>query len=67
MKHTKKIIALFLAMLMVLSLAACGSKGGDTTPEAPANDGQKYTSRIGHSDTTQNLIHISLEIGRAHV
>ncbi|MBQ2324557.1 MAG: TRAP transporter substrate-binding protein DctP, partial [Oscillospiraceae bacterium] len=61
MKHTKKIIALILAMLMVLSLAACGSKGGDTTPEAPANDGQKYTIRIGHSDTTQNLIHISLE------
>jgi len=38
------------------------STGSDaaSTP-APANDGQKYTIRIGHSDTTANLIHINLE------
>ena len=56
---------MLLALVMVLALAACG---GGTTPAtdggstaAPANDGQKYTIRIGHSDTTANLIHINLE------
>ena len=38
------------------------SSGSSSAPAAaPANDGQKYTIRIGHSDTTANLIHISLE------
>ena len=68
MKITKKLIALALAALMVLGMAACGggSSSGTTgttggADAAPANNGQKYTIRIGHSDTTANLIHISLE------
>ena len=75
-KITKRLAALGLAMLMVLGMAACGNNSssantgastGSTstanTSTAPANtnDGQKYTIRIGHSDTTANLIHISLE------
>ena len=50
----KKLIALLLAVVMVFALAACG---GSTASKA--ND--KITINIGHSDTTQNLIHISLE------
>ena len=61
MKNVKKLTALFLALVMVLALAACGSKSSESTTAAPANDGQKYSIRIGHSDTTANLIHISLE------
>ena len=71
----KRIFALLLAAMMVLSLAACGGSGASSTADsgsgssassgdsaaAPANNGQKYTIRIGHSDTTANLIHINLE------
>ena len=77
MKNVKKLTALLLALVMVLALAACGggnsssagssssgssaSSDSGSAPAAPANDGQKYTIRIGHSDTTANLIHINLE------
>ena len=63
----KKLIALLLAAVMVFALCACGSSStaapasSGTTTEAPANDGKAITINIGHSDTTQNLIHISLE------
>ena len=75
-KITKRLAALGLAMLMVLGMAACGnnsssantgastgstSTANTSTTPANTNDGQKYTIRIGHSDTTANLIHISLE------
>ncbi len=58
MKNIKKLTALLLALVMVLALAACG---GSSSTAAPANNGQKYTIRIGHSDTTANLIHVNLE------
>ena len=48
----KKLVALLLALVMVFALCACGNN---------SKDNQNYTIRIGHSDTTQNLIHISLE------
>ena len=69
-KTMKKLAALALAMMMVLGMAACGgnnsaapgtSAPGNSGTPAPANTGEKYTIRIGHSDTTANLIHISLE------
>lgn len=50
----KKLVALLLALVMVFALCACGNN-------ATSNDNQTYTISIGHSDTTQNLIHISLE------
>ena len=56
MKHSKQILALALALLMILSLTACGGSSGSS-----ASSEEKYVIRIGHSDTTQNLIHISLE------
>ena len=74
-KTIRKLAAALMAAVMVLGLAACGgsssgssgaaspdsSSTGGTAAAAPANNGQKYTIRIGHSDTTANLIHISLE------
>ena len=48
----KKLIALLLALVMVFALCACGNSG---------KAADSYTIRIGHSDTTSNLIHISLE------
>ena len=46
----KKILALVLAMAMVFALAGVAFAADKT-----------YTIRIGHSDTTTNLIHVSLE------
>ena len=46
----KKLLALLLAVAMVLSLAACGGNGGDTTTKAPATEGEKKTE--GEKDTT---------------
>ena len=70
-KTIQKLAALMLALMMVLGMTACGGSSGSgnsggntsggTAAAAPANSGQKYTIRIGHSDTTANLIHISLE------
>ena len=71
-KIMKRLAVLALALVTVLSVTACGggsggSGGGASAPgsgggtSAPENTGEKYTSRIGHSDTTANLIHISLE------
>lgn len=74
-KVMKRLAILALALVMVLGMAACGGgssgggtsgtsepSGGDTSgTSAPENTGEKYTIRIGHSDTTANLIHISLE------
>lgn len=66
-KTMKKLAALALAMMMLLGMTACGGSNGsngsngNSGTSAPANNGQSYTIRIGHSDTTANLIHISLE------
>ncbi len=46
----KKLLALLLAVAMVLSLAACGGNGGDTSTKAPATEGEKKTE--GEKDTT---------------
>lgn len=72
MKNVKKFAALLLALIMVLSLVACGgssssssssssSDSAEDTDAAVENTGESYTIRIGHSDTTSNLIHINLE------
>ena len=52
----KKIIALLLALVLCFGLVACGggSDSGDTDKQ------EVITIQIGHSDTTENLIHKSL-------
>jgi len=69
MKNVKKFAALLLALIMVLSLVACGGSSSSSSSEestegtdaAVENTGETYTIRIGHSDTTSNLIHVNLE------
>lgn len=76
MKNIKKIAALFLVLTMVLSFVACSPASTESAPAPEAaesteaaeaaepaveNAGETYTIRIGHSDTTANLIHINLE------
>ena len=70
----KRIIATLLTAVMAISLMACGggsssastsSGAGDTAASGGAADAgsgnAEYTIKIGHSDTTTNLIHVSLE------
>ena len=61
----KKLLALLMMAVLVFSLAACG--GGGDSGSADSGDGegfaggQTFTVKIGHSDTTTNLINVSLE------
>ena len=61
MKKRYKALAVMLAFLMALSLSltACGSQGSGSgdSPEGAA----EYIIRLGHSDTEDNLINISLQ------
>lgn len=59
----KRFFATILALVMVMALCACGSKNEApaATPDSGAPAVPEYTIKIGHSDTTANLIHISLE------
>ena len=69
----KRIIATLLTAVMAISLMACGggssasssSGSGDAAASGGAADAgsgnAEYTIKIGHSDTTTNLIHVSLE------
>ena len=61
----KKLLALLMMAVLAFSLAACG--GGGDSGSADSGDGegfaggQTFTVKIGHSDTTTNLINVSLE------
>ncbi len=73
----KKLTALVLALAMALSLAACGggsknnpssgssastgSGAGAGTSSTQKYDKPEFTLKLGHSDTTSNLIHVSLQ------
>ncbi len=70
----KKLTALVLALSMALTLAACGGGGKDQTGGTAASgsassgasstqtyDKPEFTLKLGHSDTTSNLLHVSLE------
>ena len=48
----KKLIALLLALLMVLSLAACASGSKDTKDDAAANDDSANTADADKTDDT---------------
>lgn len=73
----KRMIVLILSLIMLVPLAACaeGSSADEsesdvsgTTAEKTADEAaDTYTLRIGHSDTTTNLLHIYLEKFKADV
>lgn len=79
----KKLFSVLLVAAMTLSLVACGggssssgssseSAGGDAAATAEGGDAagggyDEVTIKIGHSDTTENLIHKSLENFAAYV
>jgi tripartite ATP-independent transporter DctP family solute receptor len=60
MKKKVKVLAVMLAIIMALSLslAACGSKSGTGTS---SDASVEYVIRLGHSDTEDNLLNVSLE------
>lgn len=72
----KKLLAFMMTAMLAFSLAACGggsgsggsgsggSGGGDSSEFA---GGQRFAIKIGHSDTTENLIHKSLENFKTYV
>ena len=74
----RRIFAILMAVTM-LTLTACGGGGNNTnggtagggTASSGAGGGgtvaTEYTIKIGHSDTTSNLIHVSLENFAAYV
>ena len=57
--------------VLAMSLAACGGgSSSDSGSEEASNEfagGQTFQIKIGHSDTTSNLIHVSLENFKAYV
>jgi len=62
----KKFLALLMMAVLVFALAACGggSDSGSAEGSGDSNEfagGQTFTIKIGHSDTTTNLINVSLE------
>ena len=75
----KRILATVLTAVMALSLMACGggSSSGASSSSGSADAGAasqsggsgnaEVTIKIGHSDTTTNLIHVSLENFAAYV
>ena len=66
----KKLLALMMVAILALSLAACGggsSESADSSESGEFAGGQTFTIKIGHSDTTTNLIHVSLENFKAYV
>ena len=66
----KKLLAMLMACMMVFVLAACGGSGDSGSSEGESSEfagGQTFTIKIGHSDTTTNLINVSLENFAAYV
>lgn len=65
----KKLIALLMALVMVLGLCACGSSqsAAPAAGDAAASGDKVYNIKLGHSDTVDNLIHVSLLNFKAYV
>ncbi len=66
----KKFFAILMVAVLALSLAACGGGGGSDSSSGDSNEfagGKTFTIKIGHSDTTTNLINVSLENFAAYV
>ena len=56
MKNVKKILAGVMALLMIASLAACGTAGTDNTTTAAQSGGQKYTLTIWGAQEDQDML-----------
>lgn len=69
----KKLVALLMALVMVFGLCACGSTEtaapaqGESAAAEGATDDKVYNIKLGHSDTVENLVHVSLLNFKAYV
>ncbi len=67
----KKLLALIMVAVLAMALAACGGGSSESADSGEASGefagGQTFQIKIGHSDTTSNLIHVSLENFKAYV
>lgn len=69
----KKLVALLMALVMVFGLCACGSTEtaapaqGESAAAESATDDKVYNIKLGHSDTVENLVHVSLLNFKAYV
>ena len=61
MKKTVKALAVILAAIMILSmtLTACSKQGQDNSSSSDSK--AEYIIRLGHSDTEDNLLNVSLQ------
>ncbi len=60
----KKIISIVMASALALSLAACGSSGGNSTAsggDAPAASGQKLELKLAHNLAEDHPLHIAIQ------
>ncbi len=58
-KFLARALVLIMIMTMVLSMTACGKSGPDSGSDGNSN--VEYVIRLGHSDTEDNLLNISLQ------
>ncbi|MBQ6402762.1 MAG: TRAP transporter substrate-binding protein [Oscillospiraceae bacterium] len=62
----KRILALVLCLVMVLAMAACGSKGGEAAPAgsgeaaAPADGEQTFNLKLAHNLAEDHAVHIAM-------
>lgn len=66
----KRFLALIMALTMVFALCACGSGSTAASSNTAASTGtstETYNIKLGHSDTVDNLLHVSLLNFKAYV
>ena len=66
----KRFLALIMALTMVFALCACGSGSTAASSSTAASTGtstETYNIKLGHSDTVDNLLHVSLLNFKAYV
>lgn len=66
----KRFLALIIALAMVFALCACGSGSTAASSSTAASTGtstETYNIKLGHSDTVDNLLHVSLLNFKAYV
>ena len=58
-KILTRAVVLMIVLAMILSMSACGPANSDSGSDGTGN--VEYVIRLGHSDTEDNLVHISLQ------